>query len=187
MIAINLDTKDELGWVRLTTGDDDIILVTRQGKALRIREKTIRPSGRQAAGVAGIKLGSGDNVASMEVVEPEGRLLIVTTHGFAKQCALSEYPVKGRATGGVRSLNPKHIDKTGLVAAARVVQEDDEITIISASGMVVRLEVGKIRPSGRATSGSIAMRVSAGDYVASLARIPGDQKLEEAKRVEKTA
>jgi DNA gyrase subunit A len=171
LIAITLDDKDELWWAKLTHGEEDILMVTREGQALRIHEKGIRCMGRQAAGVTGIKLHEGDRLASMEVVEPEGMLLVVTEQGFGKRTPLNEYPVKGRATSGVATIDQKHLPKIGRIVGARVVQVDDEITIISSGGIMLRLKTNEINSSGRATRGFRLMNLGAGDVVASLARI----------------
>lgn len=189
LIAITLEEKDELGWVKLTTGKDDILMVTHNGQALRIKETDIRSMGRQAAGVSGIKLKEGDLVASMEVVEKEGTLLIVTENGFGKRSHLAEYPLKGRATGGVVTIDQKHLDKVGKIASARVVQDSDEITIISSGGIMLRLKVNAISISGRSTRGFRLMDLGKGDTVASVARIPGGDAVkpfETEKPVEKT-
>ena len=98
LVAITLDEKDSLDWVRATTGSQEVILVTERGQALRFSEKQVRPMGRPAAGVAGIRLKAGDSVTSAEVVDPEGDLLVVTTKGFGKRTPLKEYTPKGRAT-----------------------------------------------------------------------------------------
>ncbi|HPC05855.1 MAG TPA: DNA gyrase C-terminal beta-propeller domain-containing protein, partial [Anaerolineaceae bacterium] len=179
MIAMGLDDDDELGWARQTSGKDDILLVTARGQALRIEETTIRPTGRTAAGVTGIKLAKGDRVASMEVVEPDGSLFVITTLGFGKRTPLNEYPVKGRATGGISTFDSKNLTRTGEISAARVVQEADEVTCISSAGMVLRLKVADIRLSGRATRGSRLMDVKDGDTVASLARLTPEETVEE--------
>ncbi len=171
LIAMSLDEGDELGWVRLTTGNNDIILVTRQGQALRIAEKAVRSMGRQGAGVSGIKLKGNDQVASMDVVEPNGKLLVVTEYGYGKRTNLEGYPVKGRATGGVATIDLKNLEKIGSIAAARVVQDDDEVTMISASGVLLRLKVKDISMSGRATRGYRVMDLDKDDFVASVARI----------------
>jgi len=170
LIAITLDEGDELGWVRLTRGNDEIILVTEQGQALRFSEKEVRSMGRAAAGVTGIGLSKGDKVASMEVVEPDGDLLVVTTGGYGKRTPLDEYPVKGRATGGVQTIHKEALTKTGVITAARVVQEADDLTIISASGVVLRTRVKDVARSGRSTRGVRIMNVEGDDYVASVAR-----------------
>jgi len=94
LIAINLEAGDELGWVRLTHGEDEIVLVTERGQALRFSEAEVRPTGRNAAGVTGIRLGKNDWVASMEVIEEGGDLLVITTRGYGKRTSLEEYPPK---------------------------------------------------------------------------------------------
>jgi DNA gyrase subunit A len=171
LIAISLEEGDELGWVRLTSGEDEIILVTEQGQALRFSEATVRPMGRGAGGVNGIALQGGDLVASMEVVEAGADLLVVTALGYAKRTPLADYPAKGRATGGVVTLDPKALTTVGLIAAARVVQPVDDLTVISSNGVVLRTKVADVRPAGRATRGVLLMAVEKGDRVASLARI----------------
>ncbi len=172
MIAIGLEAGDFLGWARLTTGEDDVLLVTSGGQALRIHEDSIRPQGRTGGGIAGIKLERDDKVASMDVAEPGGCLLVLTENGYGKRTLLDEFPIKGRATGGVAVADQKNLERTGRVAVARVVQENEEITAITAVGMVVRLKVKEISIMGRATRGMRIMDVAKGDIVASLARIP---------------
>ncbi|MGA9398693.1 MAG: DNA gyrase subunit A [Anaerolineaceae bacterium] len=171
LISITLEDGDELGWVRLTRGEDDIMLVTAGGQALRTREKNIRSMGRPAAGVAGIKLSKDDRVASMEVVEAGGDLLVVTEQGYGKRTPLTEYAPKGRATGGMATINQASLDKIGRIAAARIVQETDDITLITSGGIVLRLKVTQVSQSGRATRGVRLMGVPTGDRMASLARI----------------
>ena len=187
LIAIGLEEGDVLGWVRLTSGKDDILLVTEEGQALRIGEHEIRAMGRQASGVAGINLRKGDRVASMEVAEPNGFLMVVTTLGYGKRSPLSEYPAKGRATGGVATTDRNHLDRIGRIVSARVVQEEDEVTLISTGGSVLRLKVKDINPLGRATRGVRLMDPAKGNTVVSLARInTSDLKPEEeeAEKVE---
>jgi DNA gyrase subunit A len=171
LIAITLEVGDELGWVRLTRGEDDIMLVTAGGQALRTCEKNIRPMGRPAAGVAGIKLSGNDRVASMEVVEADGDLLVVTEQGYGKRTPLSEYAPKGRATGGMATINQASLEKIGRIAVARVVQKTDDITLITSGGIVLRLKVDQVSQSGRSTRGVRLMGVPTGDRMASLARI----------------
>jgi DNA gyrase subunit A len=171
LIAINLDDGDELGWARLTRGEDEIILVTELGQALRFAEDEIRAMGRTAGGVTGIRLEDGDYVTGMEVIEPGGELLLVTTRGYGKRTALSEYPVKGRATGGVHTIDKNSLPKIGTITASRVVQENDDLTIISANGVILRTRVAAISRSGRATRGVLIINLGEGDKVASLARI----------------
>ena len=170
-ITITLDEGDELGWVRLTQGDSEIILVSEQGQALRFSEQEVRPMGRTAAGVTGMRLKKGDYVSSMEVIEENGDLMVVTLNGFGKRTPLTEYPVKGRATVGVQTIDQKSLTKTGVISAARVVQEADDLTFISTGGVVLRTKVADIKRSGRASRGSLLMSLQEGDGVASLARI----------------
>ncbi len=169
--AIHLDEGDELGWARLTRGHDEIILVTEQGQALRFAEDEIRPTGRAACGVAGIRLATGDQVAGMDIVEPNGHLLLITEQGYGKRTPLDEYPPKGRATGGVQTIAKDAIVKIGRLVAARVVQETDDLTFISANGMVLRTKVREVKIAGRATRGVRLMELKPGDRVAAIARL----------------
>lgn len=171
LIAIGLGKDDVLGWVRLTSGDDEIILVTEQGQALRFHEKHVRPMGRPATGVIGIRLRKGDFVTSMGVIDPGGDLLVVSEKGYGKRTPLKEYPAKGRATGGVITLSRSKRDVTGRVAAARVVDEDDDLTIISSGGIVLRTKMKQVKQAGRATMGVRVINLKEGETVASVARI----------------
>jgi DNA gyrase subunit A len=171
LIAISLEGDDRLGWVHLTHGNNQILLVTEQGQALRFSEMEVRPMGRSAAGVTGIHLRGDDRLAGMEVVEPGGDLLVITAKGYGKRTPLKEYPAKGRATGGNQTINKDALGKIGVIVAARVVQEADELTIMSTSGVVIRTRVKDIAPSGRATRGVMLISLSNGSTVATVARI----------------
>jgi DNA gyrase subunit A len=172
LIAMGLAADDELGWVRPTGGESDVIIITKRGQALRFSENEVRPMGRPATGVQGIKLRKGDRVVGMEIVEPGGDLLIVTINGYGKRTPLNDYPVKGRATMGVLTVDKNAIPLIGEIAAARVVQaEEDFITFISSNGIVMRTEAKTIANFGRATRGVRIMDLDKGDSVAALARI----------------
>ena len=171
LIAIGLEEGDQLGWVRLTRGKDDVILVTEMGQALRMEENEIRSMGRQASGVNGIHLRKGDRITSLEVVEPGGYLMVVTTLGYGKRSPLQEYPTRGRATSGVMTIDQKYLDKIGRIISARVVQDEDEVTLISTGGAVLRLIVHEINPLSRATRGVRLMDPARGNTVVSLARL----------------
>ena len=171
LIAISLKKGDTLGWVRLTSGKDEIILVTEAGKALRYKEKLVRSMGRPAAGVRAISLGKGDAVTSMDVADPKADLLVVTRNGFGKRTPIKEYPTKGRGTKGVLTLSKAKFKVTGPVAAARVVDQQDDLTVISSTGIVLRTKVKQIKQAGRATMGVRVMNLKKGDNVASVARI----------------
>jgi DNA gyrase subunit A len=174
LIAMSLADDDELGWARLTSGKDEIIIVTEMGQALRFSEELVRSMGRAAAGVQGIRLAKGDQVTSMTKVQPGGSLLIVTTNGFGKQTPLKEFTAKGRATGGIATIDKKAIPIVGKITSARVVQQADHLTLISANGVAIRLKVKDVKVSGRATRGVHLMRLHDGDYVASVARIAAE-------------
>ncbi len=174
LIAMTLDEGDTLGWARLTSGKDEVIFVTERGQALRFSEEKVRAMGRQAAGVQGIRLAEGDSVTSMDVVDKDGSLLVVTTGGFGKQTPLKEYTPKGRATGGIATIDQKVLPEIGKIAAARVVHNDDELTIITANGVALRLKVKAVKQSGRATKGVHLIKPGDGDYVASVARIAAE-------------
>ena len=172
LIAISLDDDDQLGWVCLTGGEGEIMLVSRNGQALRFAETTIRPMGRQAMGVIGLRLRPGDKLAGMAAVEPEGSLLVVTDKGFGKRTMLSEYTPKGRATMGVGTIDKKAIDLIGKVTEALIVQDTDEVSLISSHGIVIRMAVSDISLQSRVTRGVRIMGLEEGDTVAAIARIP---------------
>ena len=172
LIAISLEEDDQLGWVNLTSGKDELIFVTRDGSALRYSETEIRVMGRTAKGVIGIRMRPGDAMADLEVVEPDGYLLVVTEKGFGKRTPLKEYSPKGRGTMGIATINKNAHKIIGKIAEARVVKEKDDISIISSHGIVIRFAVADISIQGRATRGVKVMQLEEGDTVAALARIP---------------
>ena len=172
LIAINLDEDDHLGWACLTGGENEIMLITHNGQALRFAETAIRPMGRQAMGVIGIRVRPGDKLAAMEVVEPAGTLLVVTDKGFGKRTNLSEYSPKGRATMGVATIDKHAVDLIGKIKEAPVVQEKDEVSLISSGGIVIRMAVADISLQSRVTRGVRIVQLEEGDSVAALARIP---------------
>ena len=174
LIAMTLEDGDRLGWAHPTSGQDEIIFVTERGQALRFSEEKVRSMGRQAAGVQGIRLAEGDAVTSMDVVDKDSSLLVVTTGGFGKQTPLKEYTPKGRATHGISTIDQKVISEIGKIAAARVVKKDDDLTIITANGIALRLKVKAVKQSGRATKGVHLIKPQDGDYVASVARIAAE-------------
>jgi DNA gyrase subunit A len=193
LIAMTLDDGDKLGWARLTSGNDEVIFVTEQGQALRFSENKIRSMGRQAAGVQAIRLLNGDCVTSMDVVEKDGSLLVITSTGFGKQTPLSAYTPKGRATNGISTIDQKALKDIGKIVAARVIQQADDLTIITSNGVAIRIKVRDVRQAGRSTRGVHLIKPQPGDSVASVARIAaedlkkagaalnGDEKVPEAQ------
>ncbi len=171
LIAIGLEGDDTLGWVRLTSGDDDLIIVTAQGQALRFHESQARAMGRPAMGVKAIKLRKGDVVTGMAVVVPGDDLLVVTEKGYGKRTPLKEYPSKNRATMGLVTLSRDKRKVTGPIAAARVVNEEDDLTIISSGGIVLRTKIKQIKKAGRSTMGVRVIDLKKGETVAAVANI----------------
>jgi DNA gyrase subunit A len=171
LVAIKIEEGDHLGWVCLTSGKDEIILVTRHGNALRFNENEIRVMGRTAVGVRGIRFRDNDSLSAMEVVESNGYLLVLSERGYGKRTPLSEYTAKSRGGLGVASINKGALEKIGYIVIARVVQEKDEITLISSGGIVLRLKVDNISVQGRTTRGVTLMNLEKEDTVAAVARI----------------
>jgi DNA gyrase subunit A len=172
LIAINLQNGDELDWVTPTSGSDDVIIATELGKAIRFSETEVRAMGRDTQGVIGIKLGKGDAVAGMATVVEGGDLLVITQRGYGKRTPLAEYPIKHRAGQGVFTL--KVTDRVGKLSALRVVADpEEEVLVISASGMVLRTQVGAISRIGRQTQGVIVMRLAPDDQVVAIAPVAG--------------
>jgi DNA gyrase subunit A len=174
LIAMTLDEGDKLGWARLTSGSDEVIFVTEHGQALRFNENKVRAMGRQAAGVQAIRLLHGDCVTSMDVVEKDGSLLVITSNGYGKQTPLSAYTPKGRATNGISTIDQKALDDIGKIVAARVIQKADDLTIITSNGVAIRIKVKDVRQAGRSTRGVHLIKPQPGDSVASVARIAAE-------------
>jgi DNA gyrase subunit A len=170
IIAITLDADDELAWVDVASGNDDIIIATALGKIARFRETEVRPMGRPAAGVIGIRLArKGDSVISMSVVQPEADLLVLTETGYGKRVALTEFRVKHRGGQGVQLIALEG-RKTGDVAAVQQVTEaDEELLLISAGGQVIRTETNTINRYSSSARGVIVMRLAEGDRVVAIA------------------
>jgi DNA gyrase subunit A len=173
IIAINIRKGDELVRVRMTSGKDDIILVSKSGHATRFSEKQARPMGRGTAGVKGMNVSAkGNEVLSLDVVnskDSKGELLVVTENGYGKRTSLSEYPVKGRGAKGM--LTARLTEKKGGLAGARVVREGQELIFISQTGMVQRNAVSGISRMGRATQGVRLMNLKKGDRVSAVALV----------------
>src|SRR5437899_6016191 len=162
LIAITLQEGDELNWVTPTSGSDDILIATALGKAIRFSETEVRAMGRDTQGVIGIKLDKGDTVVGSATATSRGDLLVITARGYGKRTPVEEYPMHHRAGQGVFTL--KVTDRVGKLAAMRVVSDpEEEVLIISASGMVLRTQVGAISQIGRQTQGVIVMRLTTED------------------------
>lgn len=174
LIAMDLKPDDKLGWVRLTSGNDEVMLVTAYGRALRMDESEIRCMGRPAGGVTGIRMDAKDYVVNMDVLEPEAELLIITDKGYGKRTPLTQYNPKSRGSKGVSTIDKHNLSKSGLIATAKIVKLDDEISLISINGVMIRMKVRDISQMGRATRGVRVMDIDDGDGVASMARISAE-------------
>ena len=175
--ALNLEEGDELISVMKTTGHDRIILATRQGMAICFDENDVRPMGREATGVRGIKLMEDDCVVGANVAEEGKELLTVTENGFGKRTKLTEYRTQTRGGKGMR--NYGLTEKTGLVAAAQVVDEHDDIMLIENSGVIIRMAASDINVYGRAAKGVIVMRVNPENRVIGMQRTDKEPDEEE--------
>jgi DNA gyrase subunit A len=175
LIAMDLEPGDELRFVRMTNGHDELVMVTEQGQAIRFSEEEIRISSRTSGGVRGIRLEGGASVAGMEVVRPKDDLLVVAENGFGKRTPLKEYPQQGRGGKGVKTINIT--PKTGKIVAARVVTKRDELMIISSAGIVIRLALNCVRSCGRASQGVSLMSLKRGAKVAAIAEINAPEEV----------
>ncbi len=176
IIAINLGSDDELARVKLTSGEEDIIIVTRGGKALRFHESAVRAMGRTAAGVMGIRLLGDDSVAGMATVSDGSELLIVTANGWGKRIELEDIPIKGRYTQGVWITDHTRLDETGPIVVARAVMPTDDITFMTINGVAMRTPVTDISVIGRATRGVRCVRMQEDDVLVSAARVESKSK-----------
>jgi DNA gyrase subunit A len=169
IIAINLRGGDELIGVIHTNGDDDILMVSRKGQAIRFHENDARPMGRATGGVRGMNLRKNDEVIAINRAENDADLLVVTENGFGKRTRIDQYPVKGRGGLGVKTV--QLTEAKGQLAGARVVRGGYQVMLISTGGTVIRMPVDDIRQMSRATQGVIAMRLREGERVSALAPV----------------
>jgi DNA gyrase subunit A len=173
IIALKVREGDELIGVRLTDGDDDVLMVSRNGQAVRYSEKDVRPMGRDATGVAGMKLRKGDEVIAVEIARDEQDLLVVTENGFGKRTRVEEYPTKGRGTMGVLTI--RYTEARGRLAGAMIVRDGFEVMLISREGTIIRTAVDGISRMGRPTQGVRLMNLRGDDTVGSIARVTEPQ------------
>ena len=180
LIALDLAEDDELSWVRLTSGSDDLLVATRFGKAIRFHEADVREMGRQARGVRAIRLAEGDVVVGMSVLRENGLVLTVSETGYGRLSNPEDYRLQRR--GGMGILN-YHVEKYGNVAAIKVVDLNDDIILIADDGVIIRIEAGSIRICARPSKGVRVMKVNEGSKVITMARAPHDDE-EEISAVE---
>ena len=180
LIALDLAEDDELSWVRLTSGSDDLLVATRFGKAIRFHEADVREMGRQARGVRAIRLAEGDVVVGMSVLRENGLVLTVSETGYGRLSNPEDYRLQHR--GGMGILNYQ-VEKYGNVAAIKVVDLNDDIILIADDGVIIRIEAGSIRICARPSKGVRVMKVNEGSKVITMARAPHDDE-EEISAVE---
>ena len=174
IIALRMREDDELIGVRLSDGDNDILMVSRMGQAVRFNESDARSMGRPTSGVAGMKLRAGDEVIEVDIASDDADLLVVTENGWGKRTRVSDYPVKGRGTMGVKTA--QLVEGKGRLAGARIVRDGYQVMLISDGGTVIRMAVDGIKRSGRATQGVIVMRLRDGEHVSTLAPVVGSDE-----------
>ncbi len=188
LITIKLDEGDELRWVRGTTGENDIIISTSAGQAVRFNEKEVRPMGRAARGVRGVRLRPNDTVVGMDVVsDPENqKLIVISTKGYGKMTAATNFPPHKR--GGVGVKVAAITSKTGPIAAVHTLDpEAEEVIMMSTGGQAIRVAVKDIPTLGRATQGVRVMRLNDGDAVASIGILPKEEPEEEEPKADAKA
>jgi DNA gyrase subunit A len=176
IIAINIDAGDELISVKQTHGQDEIILVTRQGMSIRFHESNLREQGRATRGVRGITLDEGDIVQSMEIVNKLATFLVSTEHGYGKRSEFDEYRLQNRGGRGVMAI--KASDRNGCVVGAHAVLATDSLMLITEQGMMIKMNVSDVRVIGRATQGVRLINLDAGDKLVSATTVePDDESL----------
>ncbi|GAE26193.1 DNA gyrase subunit A [Halalkalibacter wakoensis JCM 9140] len=169
LFAINLREEDELHGVRLTDGKQELIIGTKYGMSIRFPENDVRLMGRTAAGVRGISLADGDHVVGMDIIEEGHDVLIVTEKGYGKRTPIEEYRIQNRGGKGIKTCNIT--DRNGSLVSLKIVSGEHDIMIITASGVIIRMNVEGISTTGRNTQGVTLIRVNEGEEVATVARV----------------
>ena len=178
LIAMNLKDNDELIGIKQTTGNNNVIIVTKHGKCICFSEEDVRPMGRIAGGVRAIKLEKDDEVVSMELVEPGQELLVVTQKGFGKRTKVEEYKIQVRGGKGLLTYDKAKFKKTGELIGAIVVDDEDDVMLINSDGIIIRMEAKEISKLGRATQGVKIMNVKEETNIISLAKVARQDELE---------
>lgn len=171
--AINLREDDELLKVKVTRGDAEIMVITKDGYSIRFSETNVRPMGRTASGVKAITLREGDIAVSMDIVVTDERLLIISEEGFGKRTNLDEYPIQNRGGKGIKTY--KVTEKTGTVADAKICKDGDELMLINSDGIAIRINVDDVSISSRSTSGVRLMRTNDNQKIVAVAKISSEE------------
>lgn len=173
IFGIDLVDGDELVGVRMTNGEQEILMVTKEGMSIHFPESEVRSMGRTARGVIGINLATDDEVVGMDVIKPNSEVLVVSRKGYGKRTAIEEYRVQGRGGRGIKTMNIT--DKTGPIVGVRIVREDNDLMLTTAEGIIIRVPVDNISSIGRATQGVRIMRLDESDYVVAVAQLARDE------------
>ena len=181
-IAIKLDQGNELIGVRLTSGKDDVMLVTHRGMSIRFNEDQTRAMGRKSAGVRGINPRDGDFVVGLDVVNDEARLLVASEKGLGKRTPFGDYPAKNR--GGIGILTMKCTEKTGPVVGSLAVEESDELMLMTTNGQSIRIRVSEVRETGRNAQGVKLVTLNQGEKLQAVARVMPDEESPEAEETD---
>ena len=176
--AITIKEGDRLIEAKLTSGDSEVLLAAKEGKAIRFNEKAVRPIGRTGAGVKGITIDGDDEVVGMICVEKDRKedILVVSEHGYGKRTDLDDYRITNRGGKGVKTL--QITEKTGKLIAIKAVTDENDLMIINRSGLTIRIPVGDIRLAGRATQGVKVINLRGGDSIASVIEVPKSEEPE---------
>ncbi|MCI2112394.1 MAG: DNA gyrase subunit A [Ruminococcus sp.] len=183
LIALELNEGDELAWVRMTDGNQQVIVATKKGVAIRFKETDVREMGRQARGVKALKLKEGDCVVGMSVVREGGLVLTVSETGYGRLSSPDDYRIQSR---GGKGLTNYHVEKYGDVAAIKVVDLDDDIIIISQEGIIIRIAAESIRVCSRPSKGVTVMKMNGDDKVVTIARAPHESEEENSETENET-
>ena len=176
LIAITLKDGDELVGIKQTTGDDNVIIITKNGKCICFSEEDVRPMGRIAGGVRAINLEDDDEVVSMQLVQPGEQLMVVTSKGYGKRTSVDEYKIQARGGKGLLTYDKSKFKKTGTLIGAEVVDSDDEVILINSKGTVIRIAAGDVSVLGRATQGVKIMKAGEDVEIISMARVINEEE-----------
>jgi DNA gyrase subunit A len=181
IIAISLKDGDQLIDIKVSSGNNDVILVTREGKSIRFNEEDVRPMGRNARGVRGINLEGDDEVVSMDLVGRGKKLLVVTENGYGKRTAVSDYKRQTRGGKGMLTYDKSRFDKTGYLIGAICVDDEDEVMLINSDGVVIRIKATDVSILSRATQGVKIMKVDDNSKIVAMAKLIGENDIEKAE------
>ncbi|MBQ6370910.1 MAG: DNA gyrase subunit A, partial [Firmicutes bacterium] len=176
LIAITLKDGDELVGIKQTTGDDNVIIITKNGKCICFSEEDVRPMGRIAGGVRAISLEDDDEVVSMQLVHPGEQLMVVTGKGYGKRTSVDEYKIQARGGKGLLTYDKSKFKKTGKLIGAEVVDDEDEVILINSQGTVIRIKAGDVSQLGRATQGVKIMKAGEDVEIISMAKVINEEE-----------